>query len=593
MRRPSRGLLVSIALHATVAVLLGVRFVQKPRDLPVVMTFELVRLSNGLAPETGVDPDAPAAEAAADNSLPGHDDSVADGNSVENDTGTDAADSEELHAANTDARASRLETAPSAPPPREEHAQDRAPSPTPTAPPRPTRPPAPPRESPPPTKPEQPAAPSPVELANAVPDAPRLAPPPPAETPEAAPPLEAAASEPVSETQRRELDERIEDLAEMQQQTAPEPSDPSEPARRSTEWMHKGQRYVATFEELPAEDSMHLDRVVMSVSTEQDGQKLSTKLELKRLAFSNFAQFVDRWDPQVQIHNDRIDGRFHSNSEIVITKFNGVEPQFLGKVTTSEGIDTSYSTGHISRKNVFLGGLETRVRRIALPRRFLPFDADDPAERERVQKFDRDASITFYADGSFGWRYRGSAAPERRRRLPDAPFYLTAAEKADLYVSGVVNGKVLVYSPDKIVIADDLTYASDPESNPASDDYLGLVSDDDVEIGVPALTGPGDLRIQASIYARHRFAVRDFMRGERATLRLYGSLTAGSLTATEPRYRTELQYDRRFEQTRPPGFPITDRYEIASWNGRWTVEGDVRSADAATPSPPPSAAPGP
>ena len=34
---------------------------------------------------------------------------------------------------------------------------------------------------------------------------------------------------------------------------------------------------------------------------------------MNRIAFSNFAQFIDRWDPEVEIHDDLIDGRFHSN----------------------------------------------------------------------------------------------------------------------------------------------------------------------------------------------------------------------------------------------------------------------------------------
>ena len=56
-----------------------------------------------------------------------------------------------------------------------------------------------------------------------------------------------------------------------------------------------------------------------------------------------------------------------------------------------------------------------------------------------------------------------------------------------------------------------------------------------------------------------------------ATLRIYGSLAAGTITATEPRYATKIDYDSRFERQRPPGFPSTNRYEVAAWDGQWTL----------------------
>jgi hypothetical protein len=50
---------------------------------------------------------------------------------------------------------------------------------------------------------------------------------------------------------------------------------------------------------------------------------------------------------------------------------------------------------------------------------------------------------------------------------------------------------------------------------------------------------------------------------------IYGSLTAGSITETEPRYATKLDYDKRFEYLRPASFPMTRRYEVDSWNQDW------------------------
>jgi hypothetical protein len=52
---------------------------------------------------------------------------------------------------------------------------------------------------------------------------------------------------------------------------------------------------------------------------------------------------------------------------------------------------------------------------------------------------------------------------------------------------------------------------------------------------------------------------------------IYGSLTAGTVSRTEPRFATRIEFDPRFEHARPPGFPQTDRYEIETWDGRWRL----------------------
>jgi hypothetical protein len=288
---------------------------------------------------------------------------------------------------------------------------------------------------------------------------------------------------------------------------------------------------------------------------------------MTRLAFSNFGQFVDRWDPDVRIHDDVIDGRFHSNSEIGVLRERGVQPIFNGKVTVAAGdIDTG-DVGFVSKKKLFPAGIEMNVRRIGLPKRgaAVGFEA---LPTERVQRFDTDADVVFHWDGSFVWKAHDNAATGARRELGEEPFYLIAAEKVTLHVSGVVNGKVLVYSPASIVIDDDLTYADDPRTEGAGD-YLGLVAEHTVEIAEPEVTGNGDLTVHASIYARQRFTVRDYLSRKSGLLAIVGSVTAGSLSATEPRYATSIAYDDRLVKMRAPGFPLSDRYELDEWNGEW------------------------
>ena len=131
---------------------------------------------------------------------------------------------------------------------------------------------------------------------------------------------------------------------------------------------------------------------------------------------------------------------------------------------------------------------------------------------------------------------------------------------------------MLVCSAGDIIIDGNLYYAYPPDKYSHSDDYLGLVSERDIEVAHPSVTGEGDLTIYAAIYAKRWFRIPHRDGTEAATLFIYGSLSAGSLTATEPRYATRIRFDRRMETQRPPNFPVTDKYEIVEWEKVWTVK---------------------
>src|SRR5690606_20585585 len=163
---------------------------------------------------------------------------------------------------------------------------------------------------------------------------------------------------PLPADEREMLQERVQRMAE-------ELDDPSQ----RLSWDEDGVRYEARLTRLPLEDSTHIEHVSVELVRDENGERRSTRLILRRLAFSNFAQFVDEWDPAVQVHDDEIDGRFHSNSEIHVAYGPDVKPTFHGKVTTSSrAINTEHARGRVRREEMFLGGLETNVRRIFLPR---------------------------------------------------------------------------------------------------------------------------------------------------------------------------------------------------------------------------------
>lgn len=338
-------------------------------------------------------------------------------------------------------------------------------------------------------------------------------------------------------------------------------------------WKDKGQLYNVKVRQQPAKTTTDLAEVSLEVTTQQDGHTLTTQMRMRRLAFSNFAQFVDYWDPYVAVHNDELEGRFHTNTVFNVSSLNGVRPKFHGKVTTA-----AYEVRHrdsfpfFDHESVFIGGIETGVREIRLPRNFLIFSTDSMVTNPHVHILTEDTWIVFNRDGTYSWRTASAPASKNRKIRPDEPFFIIGPKKTDLHIKGVVKGKVLVYSAGKIIIDDDLLYARHPEISFLSNDYLGLVCEKDIEIAHPSVAGPGDLQIFAAIYAKRRFRVRHLRGDGEATLYIYGSLTAGTLSATEPRYATRVRFDKRLETRRPPNFPMTNRYEMIQWDGRWKVK---------------------
>lgn len=336
-------------------------------------------------------------------------------------------------------------------------------------------------------------------------------------------------------------------------------------------WEQDGRQYDADLVLEPASDGVEPDRVIAEISAEDQGRQLRTRLMLKRVPFTYYAKFIDRWDPMVELHDDEIVGRMHINSRFQLLHDSQAMPTFLGKVTTAAGGFNLRSLGRRRVSDVFREGIETHVGRIPLSAQVDPLEQARRDQGARLHELANDTGITFFPDGRYVLHDRRLDLRMSVDRPAGTSVYFIAQRGATVYVQGVVSGRFLVYSPRKIVVEGNLVYARDPREHRDSDDYLGLVCDKDIEVAHPRVTGPGDLHIQAALFAKRRIVVADFDHPRSATLRIFGSLAAGSLTASEPRYATRVDYDSRFERLRPPGFPSTDRFAAEDWDGAWTV----------------------
>ncbi len=341
-------------------------------------------------------------------------------------------------------------------------------------------------------------------------------------------------------------------------------------------WQQDGQQYSARVMRQPAPDSTGIEQVTAEIMTDKAGKRMKTRLSLKRLAFSHFTQLINTWDRTVQLHDDVIDGRFHSNSEINFLAGRDIAPRFFGKVTTAASTMTFEGFNTRRNRDIFQGGYETRTERVLLPRDMPDVvSGGEPGDR---RMFAEDTRIIFNEDGSYVWRLANGEGELRREEPSTRPRYLVGEKGAKLYVRGTVCGIFTVYSPDDIEIEDDLVYSQDPRQAVLSRDFLALIAGRDVSISGPEVTGSGDLTVHGAIFARRRFYIESIDRGSDQTLVIYGSVTAGTMSATEPRYATKIDFDKRFEYLRPASFPMTRRYEVDSWDQDWQ---EVESGDSA------------
>ncbi len=377
----------------------------------------------------------------------------------------------------------------------------------------------------------------------------------------------------VAETEQLMLKKNVEQIAQKLLDT--------NLTRMELTWQENGHEYTARIQRQPAADSTGLEQVIAEIMTNQDGRRLRTRLSLKRLAFSHFTQLVNHWDPNILLHDDIIDGRFHSNTKIAMKLDRDIEPRFFGKVTTAAATMTSDDFGMRRRKKeVFQGGLETRTERVTLPKD-MPDVVNGGDESDR-HVFADDTRVIFNADGSFVWRLANGSGALTRVESSQRPRYLIGAKGASLHVSGTVCGIFTVYSPDDIEIENDVVYSKDPRDVVISRDFLALIAGRDIRIATGQVTGGGDLNVHAALFARRTFRIESTDRNRAGTLHILGSLTAGTILETEPRYATKMDFDKRFEYLRPASFPMTRRYEVDSWDEGWA---EVQGGSGGAPAP--------
>ncbi|MDP4115139.1 MAG: hypothetical protein Q8903_03345 [Bacteroidota bacterium] len=295
----------------------------------------------------------------------------------------------------------------------------------------------------------------------------------------------------------------------------------------------------------------------------------TTVVELNVAFFSKYLMYMNT-DPGVYfITGDTINGAMHTNDYLYVSG----RPVFKGKVTMAKG---PYRTSG-STNPQFWGGYEYGVN---IP--MLSSNIDVIKAAAIAHGFYHDGETWITMDGSSNVKIRyTSGGADSTVPLSSLTSNGTICINGDVHLKGKIDGSVTIASlipsgsstKGNVYIDDDIGVHDDPRTNPASSQYLGIVSQKNIVV-TDNTANDHDCNITASLYATGEFNAQNYgSRGYCGYLNLYGSLaqynrgavgtfSGGSISSG---FNKNYKYDDRLFKNAPPNFPVTDRFQILRW----------------------------
>ena len=291
---------------------------------------------------------------------------------------------------------------------------------------------------------------------------------------------------------------------------------------------------------------------------------------LKSESFSRYGYFTDletqpSGAPVWFVSRDHLEGPVHSNDQLHMSG----NPEFDGVVTSSATSVDYYHGGAPQDDPVFNDGLRLNVSRINLPLTVLPLRT---AAASNGLWFEGNTTITLQNSGTMI-----VTNPVRNWTNVEVPIPANGAvfvNRGNLNVAGVLRGQLTLGSSNDVVIMGDVTYNTDPQSDPTSPDLLGLVAEQNVVVSQDA---PNNVTVQAGIVALNEsFTVENWWNGSpRGDLTVLGSMVqkrrgpVGTFDSHSGQkrsgYTKHYIYDGRFTELTPPYYPTTTDYQTALW----------------------------
>ena len=315
--------------------------------------------------------------------------------------------------------------------------------------------------------------------------------------------------------------------------------------------------------------------LLLHATADYEGRTVETEVMLTKDAFSKFSYFTDVEPSNIWFFSgDELTGRVHSNGTMNMVG----TPTFHGMVTSTQ-MWNEHSSGAAPE---FLGGSDFSFDRIELPTDdqldALRFSADNGGlnyNNEIYIRLNSDGTARILENVNNNWNW---SPVEHNVTLSNYNGVISSSEK--VFINGELQGQLTVHSEDDIEILGDLTYNTDPRDDPASQDILGLVSEQQVYVdrNAHSVSGSKDLKIHASIMALDRsFTVENYSSGSgRGELEILGGIvqesrgpvgtfSGGSLRSG---YSKNYQYDERLERMFPPSFPRESFFSVVYWKDK-------------------------
>jgi hypothetical protein len=287
---------------------------------------------------------------------------------------------------------------------------------------------------------------------------------------------------------------------------------------------------------------------------------------------SRFFWFTENEGLVHWITGDTVWGPLHTNG---LLRMSG-SPTFFGKVTAKQGI-TPMPTDPSNLAN-FLGGWEIGNNNVVdtdMSSIITAATIGNGAAPTNTKSIYNEVTTFEFIPPDNIVRTVGNNPPDTVTLASIAPTGVIYSTK-DVHLKGILDGRLSIYTTENIIIEDDIKYADDPQTNPSSNDMLGLIAGKNVIIAdnpanndnvivqasIMAMNGSfmaenyenrpvsGQLNLLGSVYQKDRGAVGTFNWGS-------NTLRSG--------FQKNYRFDDRLGSQSPPYYPYVRNIELLAW----------------------------
>jgi hypothetical protein len=302
-----------------------------------------------------------------------------------------------------------------------------------------------------------------------------------------------------------------------------------------------------------------------------NGETSTVIVNLQISSFSKFAYCSNDENNIWWANQDTVNGPFHTQDHLNVNGHPVFNPgsYFVG---TYLGVN-KYNT---SSSPIINGTLRVGDSLVIPTTGVAKFDSIATAGGYQFTGHDT-VYVTLAAD-SIKYRFTYNSTWTTRKTSTFAPNGTIVAHNAILRLRGTLTGKLTIgasgSSLGTVYLDDDVVYSTDPRTNSASNDLLGIVAQNNVYVTNNSTTN--NIHIDAAIFAQSGgFGAQNYdTRNASGYIYLLGGITQNGRVAVgtldgsgnlSKGFSKSYTYDNRLLVNVPPSFPSTGTYTVISW----------------------------